>query len=176
MSFFEKAFDDLIKIEGGYSDHPSDKGRKTKFGITEFVARENDYKGDMKELPLETAKDIYKTCYWNKMRLDDIAKLSSDIAHQLFQCAVNMGTGTTLKMLQRALNCKATPSLNKLNIDGIMGPKTLITLGIETGNLTDNYTILTMLKAQQIMRYMEIVEKDASQSVFLKGWLKRVQG
>jgi lysozyme family protein len=38
---FDSAFQKVIMVEGGYSDHPSDTGGKTQFGITEAVARAN---------------------------------------------------------------------------------------------------------------------------------------
>lgn len=56
---FEKAFNHTVGVEGGYSDHPSDRGGKTMFGITEAVARSYGYSGDMRSMPISTAKDIY---------------------------------------------------------------------------------------------------------------------
>ena len=47
---FDTAFTTLLKHEGGYSDHPADPGGKTRFGITEAVAHEVGYRGDMREL------------------------------------------------------------------------------------------------------------------------------
>ena len=57
-------FDDAVKRvlmhEGGYSDHAADPGGKTMYGITEAVAREVGYRGDMRELPSELAKRSYR--------------------------------------------------------------------------------------------------------------------
>jgi len=39
MNRFEKIFDYLLKVEGGYSDDKNDKGGKTKYGIIEEEAR-----------------------------------------------------------------------------------------------------------------------------------------
>ena len=54
-------FDDAIKRvlmhEGGYSDHAADPGGKTMFGITEAVAREVGYRGNMDELPLDYSEN-----------------------------------------------------------------------------------------------------------------------
>src|SRR4051812_11797343 len=41
----------LIDREGGYVDHPADKGGPTCFGITEAVARAQGYSGPMRQLP-----------------------------------------------------------------------------------------------------------------------------
>ena len=42
--------DALIEREGGYSNHPADRGGPTKFGITEAVARAHGFSGAMREL------------------------------------------------------------------------------------------------------------------------------
>lgn len=42
---------------------PSDKGGETNYGITVATARANGYKGAMRDLPLQTAKDIYRNEY-----------------------------------------------------------------------------------------------------------------
>lgn len=56
----EKYLDELIKREGGYVNNPADRGGATKYGITEAVARTNGYKGNMKDLPRDVAKAIYR--------------------------------------------------------------------------------------------------------------------
>lgn len=50
----------VLKSEGGYVNNPKDKGGETKYGITVAVARANGYKGNMRNLPKQTAIDIYK--------------------------------------------------------------------------------------------------------------------
>ena len=57
----EQYLEELIKREGGYVNNPADRGGATKYGITQAVARENGWNGNMKDLPLEFAKSIYKT-------------------------------------------------------------------------------------------------------------------
>lgn len=59
----EQYLDELIKREGGYVNNPADRGGETKYGITEAVARTNGFKGNMKDLPLDVAKAIYKKQY-----------------------------------------------------------------------------------------------------------------
>ena len=67
----EKYLDELIKREGGYVNNPADRGGATKYGITEAVARTNGFKGNMRDLPLDVAKAIYKS---NTGRLHDLTK------------------------------------------------------------------------------------------------------
>lgn len=56
----EQFLNELIQREGGYVNDPTDRGGATKYGITEAVARANGFKGNMRDLPLDTAKAIYK--------------------------------------------------------------------------------------------------------------------
>src|SRR3546814_5226429 len=52
-----------IGKEGGYSNHPADKGGPTMWGITERVARKNGYNGDMRHPPREQEVAIYRQEY-----------------------------------------------------------------------------------------------------------------
>ena len=88
---FDKAFEHTIGKEGGYSNHPSDRGGETMWGITIAVARDYGYAGNMKELPIETAKEIYRKRYWDKANLTEISKMSEPLASKLFDISVNMG-------------------------------------------------------------------------------------
>lgn len=176
---FESAFQHTVGVEGGYSNHPSDRGGPTKFGITEQVARANGYKDDMAEMPLYVAQRIYRMQYWDLMKLDSIDGLSSQIADELFDTCVNMGVGTAGKFLQRALNVfnRGATAYPDLTVDGVIGPmtvsnlKTFLTLRGEAGKRV----LLTALNAQQGVRYMEIAEKNPTQEDFEFGWwLNRV--
>jgi lysozyme family protein len=103
----------LIEHEGGYVDHPSDPGGKTKYGITQLVARENGYQGDMKDLSLDQAEEIYKKVYWSKIRADE---LPDYLRFHVFDAAVNSGITRAVKWLQVAGD--VTP-------DGIIGRQTV---------------------------------------------------
>ena len=72
MDRFEKIFDYLLKVEGGYSNDKNDRGGKTKYGIIESEARKYGYKGDMRDMPLEIAREIYNKKYYHKNGLDTL--------------------------------------------------------------------------------------------------------
>lgn len=110
---FDQAFDILLRHEGGFSDHAADPGGKTRFGITEAVAREVGYRGDMCELPLDLAKRIYKDRYWDAVRAEELPEA---IRYAVFDAAVNSGPRQAIRWLQRAVGAKD---------DGIIGPQTL---------------------------------------------------
>lgn len=64
----EGLLEELIDREGGYVNHPSDRGGATKYGITEAVARAHGYSGAMRDLPRAEAAAIYRRLYWHSRR------------------------------------------------------------------------------------------------------------
>lgn len=170
MNAFDQAFQHTVGLEGGYSNNPFDRGSETMYGITRAVAQANGYTGAMKQLPLAMAKQIYKTSYWDKIKLDQISTLSIPIAAELFDTAVNMGVSTPVKFLQRGLNCVEDDGV-VLKVDGIIGTVTISQLKMSLKYPGGESIILKMLNAQQCVRYMEIVSSNPSQAVFIKGWI-----
>jgi len=150
---FDAAFDLLLKHEGGYSDHAADPGGKTRFGITEAVAREVGYRGDMRELPLDLAKRIYKDKYWDTVKAE---QLPAAVRYSVFDAAVNSGPGQSAKWLQRALGVKD---------DGVIGPQTLAAANAA------NPDALRMRMLGQRLRFMAGL---ANWPVFSRGWAVRI--
>ena len=99
----DNLIDELIEREGGYVNHPADRGGPTSFGITEAVARAHGYGGAMKELPREEAAAIYRRLYWLRPRFDQVAKRAPRVAAELFDTGANMGPAVAATFLQRAL-------------------------------------------------------------------------
>ena len=96
--------EDLLRNEGGYVDHPHDRGGATNFGITETVARSAGWAGTMRDLPRDFALAIYRRRYWTLPGLDRIAALAPKVAAELFDTGVNMGPAVAVAFLHRALN------------------------------------------------------------------------
>ena len=111
MANFVPAFDLLIGNEGGYVDNPSDPGGATRYGVTQRVARAHGYTGDMRDLPLEVAREIAKRMYWDPLRCDQYAQ---QVAFDLFDA--NYNGGHVVLWMQQAAKVKA---------DGIIGPQTI---------------------------------------------------
>ena len=93
--------DDLIEREGGYVNHPADKGGPTRYGITEAVARAHGYAGAMAQLPREEAAAIYRRLYWLRPRFDQVAERCPKLAAELFDTGANMGPAVASTFLQR---------------------------------------------------------------------------
>jgi lysozyme family protein len=150
---FDAAFDLLLKHEGNFSDHAADPGGKTRFGITEAVAREVGYRGVMRELPLDLAKRIYKVRYWDTVKAE---QLPAAIRYTVFDAAVNSGPGQAVKWLQRALGVAD---------DGVIGPKT-----IAAANATNPDSLRMRLLGQRL-RFMAGL---SNWPAFSRGWAIRI--
>ena len=110
---FDDAFRKLLGLEGDYSNHPADPGGRTRYGITEAVARANGYTGDMRQLPVDLARRIYRQSYWDRVRADELPEA---IRYAVFDGAVNSGAGHSVRWLQQALG---------VPVDGLIGPITI---------------------------------------------------
>lgn len=121
---FDQAFEKLIGHEGGYSNHPDDPGAETMFGVTAKVARANGYQGRMIDLPLATAKVIYRQSYWDAVRAEE---LPETVRFDVFDCAVNSGAGQAIRFLQRATGVADDGRLGPLTIRAVkaMDPQLL---------------------------------------------------
>ena len=150
---FDTAFSLLLGHEGDFSDHEADTGGKTRYGVTEAVAREVGYKGDMRELPLDLAKRIYLERYWKPISADD---LPPGIRYIVFDGAVNSGPAQSARWLQRALGVEA---------DGVIGPKTL------TAAYAHPHETLRIGILAQRLRFMTGL---ANWPAFSRGWARRI--
>jgi lysozyme family protein len=159
----DPAWDYLLRNEGGYVDHPLDKGGPTKFGITIETARRHGYMGPMKDLDLKTAKDIYRKEYW---KFEGIK--SKRVAVKMFDMAVQFGPQRMIRWVQKELADTPDGFDKPLKPDGIIGPKTL-----EIINMVPEEAMLSILGQLCENKYRAIVEKDPTQNVFLTGWLFR---
>jgi lysozyme family protein len=172
---------ELIKREGGYTNHPDDKGGETNFGITVAVARAFGYTGPMASMTQQVARDIYAQRYWHQPRFDDIDMVSASIAEELLDTGVNMGPATAGKFLQRALNVlnQGDKLYPNITVDGGVGNMTIAALkAFLAARGKDGETVLVrMLNAQQSVRYIELAEANVTQESFEYGWqLNRVGG
>lgn len=173
----DKTIDGIIEREGGYVWHEDDRGGPTCWGITQVVARANDYRGDMKALPRELAHAIYRQRYVIDPGFNKVAKLSGAVADELADTGVNMGTVRASRFLQQALNAmnRNGKDYPDLVVDGRLGPTSLKTLKAyldKRRKQGGEAVLLTALNVLQGAKYIEIAEHDHSQQSFVFGWLK----
>lgn len=150
---FDQSFEKLIGHEGRYSNNPADPGGETMFGVTKAVARAHGYAGNMIDLPLNAAKLIYKSSYWDKARCDE---LPDAVRFDTFDAAVNSGVIQAVKFLQRAAGVQD---------DGVIGPKTLSAVRAMDSQLLDK-----RLSGYRL-RFMTELKNWPP---FAKGWAARI--
>jgi lysozyme family protein len=85
-----------LTYEGGYTNHPSDPGGPTNWGITIHDARmywkADADAHDVQAMPLSVAIGIYRLKYWAKMNCDD---RPAGVDFVDFDLGVNSGVGRT---------------------------------------------------------------------------------
>jgi len=171
----ETLIDEVISREGGYSDHPADRGGPTNFGITQAVARAEGYDGDMRDLPRRTAVKIYRALYWERPRFAFMAEIAPFVATELFDTGVNMGTGVAAGFLQRTLNAlnRNARDYPDLSLDRQVGPKTLAALAafLKLRGVRGETVLLKAMEALQGERYIGLAERRPGNEAFLYGWL-----
>jgi lysozyme family protein len=167
--------EEVIEREGGYVNHPADRGGPTRWGITEAVARRQGFHGEMKTLPRSDAVAIYRRLYWITSGFNKIAERAPKLACELFDTGINMGTGTATGFLQRALNAlnRGAKDYADLAVDRQIGIATLAAIDgfFKQRGPAGETVLLKAVEALQGAHYLRLAEARPSQEAFLYGWL-----
>lgn len=182
MADFNFSFSLLDSFEGGYSNHPADKGGETIFGISRvFHPNWDGWKifdkakklynfpsnvEDNEHLKL-LAKQFYKDVYWDSFNGDIYPQT---LSNRLFNISINIGRSYAFSFLQQSLNLLIN---SNLTVDGIFGNETSSSLNSFLSDHDIRY-LLKCLRIFQGYHYISISLEDPSQSVFIFGWLNRV--
>ena len=161
----------ILRHEGGYVDHKNDRGGATNWGITigtysQWLGRDAT-KDEVRNMDRETAITIYKQKYYYGPGINGIPH---PVQAQVFDIGVNSGPKRGIKMIQRVVNLAG---FGPMGTDGIIGPQSVraITKAQDKmGNYFNN-----ALVEERIKFYNGIVERNSSQKVFIRGWLKRAK-
>ena len=171
----DNLIEDVIGREGGYSNHPADKGGATRWGVTEAVARAHGYRGSMRLYPREEAVAVYRRIYWLRPGFDRVAEHAPLVAAELFDTGVNMGPGVAVGFLQRALNAlnRGASDYADLAVDRSIGTRTIEALKafIARRGAAGEAVLLKAIEALQGERYMRLAEERPANEAFLYGWL-----
>lgn len=175
MPNIEEMVDSVIDREGGYSNHKADRGGPTRWGVTEQVARAYGYRGDMRELPRETAAAIYLAKYWTRPGFYQVAVRYPRVAEELFDTGINMGPSVAAGFLQRALNLlnQGATQYPDIAIDNDIGPVTLHSLDAYKAKRggAGEAVLLKVLDGLQLARYADITEARPANEAFFYGWV-----
>lgn len=115
--------------EGGYVNHDQDPGGCTNMGITLATYRKLvDAKArcaDLANIDWELAARIYRETYWSEINGD---QLSPGIDVHVMDMAVNAGSATASKLLQRLLGVAADGRIGSLTLHALYQEKRLRSL------------------------------------------------
>lgn len=164
----------IIRTEGGYVDHPADRGGPTNYGITEALARQNGYSGRMQDMPESFARSVYERRYVRDPGFHRIVAIDADIGGEVVDTGVNIGPSAAAVFLQRWLNgFNSEQRYADLFVDGRVGPVTAEALRVFLAwrGALGKQALLRGLNSVQGNRYLEIAERNQSQRAFLFGWI-----
>lgn len=172
---FEEAVLHIIKNEGGYSNHKSDAGGETNFGVSlrflKTLGLYGDFNDDglvngkdIQSMNVEDAKALYKKFWWDKHKYGHIE--NPKIATKILDMSVNLGSYRAHTILQHSLN----DSGEDLLVDGIIGWKTIRAINKHK----DQNKLMSYIIANLAKYYIELYDNDKENRVnFIVGWLKR---
>jgi lysozyme family protein len=150
----------ILKWEGGYVNNPFDKGGATNMGVTlaawQHLGHPTATEEDIKSLTHDDFKIVLRQ-YWNQWQADRIENQS--IAEILVDWVWGSGIWG-IKIPQQILGVVA---------DGQVGNKTIQALN--SANQAELYVKIFEARKEFLAH---IVAHDESQSIFLKGWLNRL--
>lgn len=159
----DRFIDRLLVREGGYVNHPNDRGGPTNYGVTQAVLAEHRGEpvtvSDVQDLSPSEARAIYRQRYWEGPGLDTLP-VHAFMRELLFDTAVNSGPRTAVRLLQRAAGVKD---------DGVVGPKTRAAV-----HRFRSRDLAAKFLAQRGLFYGEIIGGDNGQAVFRDGWANRL--
>lgn len=156
---FNKAFENVIGVEGGFTKDPEDNGNWTggKKGVGKLVGTKYGVSAasypslDIENISIEDAKTVYHKAYWIPIKGDS---LPFHIANAVFDCAINSGISTSSKLLQRSIG---------VTEDGIIGEATL-------NAIRNNDNALTSFMTTRAVFYARLAKFE----LYGKGWMKRL--
>jgi lysozyme family protein len=183
MADFYKAKEKTLKLEGGYSNNPNDKGGETYLGISrkwnpawigwkiiDSLKAEKDFPANISHQQClhSMAELSYKQNYWDCLHLDDVN--SQAIAEEIFDTSVNMGPGAAAEIVCKTLNLlnKKQKLYPDLSIARLLDTKIVMLIN----SITDTDVLLKTLNVFQGNKYIEICQKDESQEEFFRGWIR----
>ena len=157
-STYDEALSRLLAHEGGYTNHPSDPGGATNFGITiadyRRYVKADAVAADVKAMKVDEAKAIYRAKYWDAQRCDD---LPAGVDYAIFDYGVNSGIGRSGKVVRRIL--------------GIADNSSVINTAVLTAAAARDPAALVVAICDERLAFLKAL---STWPVFGKGWGRRV--
>jgi lysozyme family protein len=177
MADFQVAYQIVHGNEGGYANHPSDKGKETYMGISRRwhpdwpgwiavdaykAANGRPKNGQFLNVSglLDDVIAFYKS-RWNDIHGSQIK--SQAVANIIYDFAT--GTGSAVRVVQGVL----VQLGYALSLDNAIGPQTLAAI-----NAAEPAQLHNAIKAARLAYVKQLVVKYPDQAVFLGTWTRRI--
>lgn len=196
---FTEAFINTNAYEGLYVNNPFDRGGETYAGISRRywehwegweIVDAIKCKASVENLNYTLSNDeklnallfeFYQDNFWKP---NSLMLFPQSIANELYDSGVNQGVEIAAQHLQRALNLlnRNERDFKDLKVDGKIGMKTMSAFytymktakwATRSKHLCEKW-LVKLLDYFQCARYVQIVEDDPAQELFLPGWMKRI--
>lgn len=163
--------------EGGLTDHQSDPGGITNFGVSLRWLRSlghdlGDIDGDgdidaddIRALTMADAARFFRLKFWEPYKLTELPQLTATVH---YDCMVNTGPTQATLLTQRACNALLGPYGVKLAVDGVFGPR--------TREFLTKYATSKLASAMIEQRkgfYLSLVRDKPDFAPFERGWINR---
>lgn len=183
----QSIIDNIIRVEGDrYTNHPSDRGGPTKYGITLGALQRwrqlPTGAEDVRQLNEREARQIYEAEYITRPGFDKVIPLSEPIAYELVEAGVLSSPTRSSRWLQIALNRFNRQGRDYPDIteDGLLGPATIRALQalLRFRGKDGETVILRAQNSQQGQHFLNIggPEGRPQNQDFMFGWfLHRIE-
>lgn len=174
----------VYAVEGGYVNDARDPGGATSYGVTEQVARDYGYRGDMRRFPKHCdgpatvcADAVYVRSYIAAPGYMPLVQIEPAVAGELIDTAVNMGPRRPNRWYRLTMN----------ELGGVRLPDSAASLGpvdvaayrmlqAKLGVIPACTATLDALDARQAAEYRRLAATNVRLRAFLKGWLRNRTG
>ncbi len=166
MTAFERAMDQLLKIEGYVSNNPNDSGGYTFMGIArnyhpnwegwQFIDQ-----GKYSEAE-KYVGTFYKKEFWDPLSLDNVNNYFVQL--NIFQISVNVGLPVAAKLAQES----CVMMNHSITVDGNVGPITISAI-----NSIDPRAFIEVFLGLVSANYVSIAKNNQNDQEFLDGWLRQ---
>lgn len=176
---------EVIAKEGSrYTNHPSDRGGPTKYGITQATLsrfrRQPVSAEQVAALTEKEARQVYYQMFVSDPGFEQVLRLDESIAAELVDSGVMSGPARPTAWLQRALNALNQSGTLYPDIaeDARIGPQTLSALAayLKARGKSGRVVLLRALNCLQGAFLLEISRTRPANEDFTFGWiLQRVE-
>jgi lysozyme family protein len=170
----------VYAVEGGYVNDVRDPGGATSYGVTEQVARDYGYRGDMRRFPQHCdgpaticADAVYVQSYIAAPGYMPLVEIEPAVAGELIDTAVNMGPRRPNRWYRLTMNALGGAHLpDSMASLGPVDVAAYRMLQAKLGVIPACTATLDALDARQAAEYRRLAAANPKLRAFLKGWLR----